>query len=422
MSHFFAVFVAQVCMLSAASHIGIQCSLVTRTCQSTSLLQYYGPPQALGPTERPASSAPCVTPTESSPHAVPKACAVPDPVRLSTAIANSQPGSIPTNMASSSKSTDFYPSTVNPLPRVDRALSRNAAVAALQLTLLVILLSALRIYSNIKAYAHSCRHRLRSTGAAAAAGLAISSCCSSMSPLTSRLCAWLAIKAQHGQTVLNSQMRLLGPHLLLSSLWILALTNALQTDAEGCATFCGLTSLPTVSGIAADTRAARAIRRAAATAASRILSAITASVPLPLSLRMNFACAYVTARLTAMCKCPESFRSATITVSRHGSSSGRQSLQACTVYFKSALTVIPSLVYIILGCFLMASLLTLPSLVLDVCATILVQCWPCLLVLSAYKVTSVCCIRLSVYQGPHAALLDISKCTLHYTEYSDFLN
>jgi len=409
-SQFLALYVVQVCTLSAPAHTGIM------QHGHRNISVNFLAPQALGSPEQPPSSAHCALPSspqDSCPHAVPRAFDVPEQIQFSTAMANSQPRSVPANIASSSKSTEFCPPAVSAPSKIERALSKKAAIAALQLTLLVILLSVVRIYSNIKAAAHSCRHRLASTGAAAAAKATISLWCTSIISMTSRLCAWLAIKAQHGQTLLNSQMRLLGPQLLLSLLWILALSNAFQIDAQGCAASCGLTSLPTLTGIAADTRAARAIRRAAATAASHILSATTASAPLPLSSRMKFACAYATARLTAMCKWPESFRSATITVSLHLSSSGRQAVQAWTVYSKSAMTVIPSLVYVALGCFLMASVLTLPSLVLDRCATVLVQCWPCLLVLSAYKVTFVCCIRQSVYQRPHAALLDIRGRTLH---------
>ena len=92
-------------------------------------------------------------------------------------------------------------------------------------------------------------------------------------------------------------------------------------------------------------------------------------------------------------------------------------MQACAAYSKSATTVVASLVYIALGCCLMAGMMTLPGLVLDRCAMLLVQCWPCLLVLFAHKVTAVCCIRLSVCQAlddalPQCIIYCMLRCTL----------
>ena len=256
----------------------------------------------------------------------------------------------------------------------------------------------LHICSYIKSAALSCRHRLPSTAAAAASAVAefiIGSWCASICSLTSRLCKCLATQAQRGTSSLQRQAKTYGPQLLLILLWILALTHACKTDPQGFTAVCIVSSLQTLTSIAVGTRAARAVRRAAAAAASHVLAAPAASPP-PLPPLLKLACEHAAAYLAAMCKWLERPRSATSSVSLHQSSSGREALQACTPYIKSPATVMTSVVYISLSCCLMASVMTLPGLILDRCAAVLVQCWPCLLVLSAYKVTAVCCIRRAV--------------------------
>jgi len=403
-----------------------------RNITTDSLLQESAPEdhsRALGRSEQLPSCAPCAVPlilTDSSAEADQTAFDVPKQSQLSTAMADSQPLSVSAPIDIGSESADCCPPAADTPAKTERALSKKAAIATLQMSLLVILLSVVRIYSYTKAAALSCRHRLQSTAAAAAPAVAesiVGSWCASMSSLTSRLCVWLATQAQRATSSLSRQAQTLGPQLLLTLLWILALTHAFKTDARGCAAACGVTSLPALTCIAGHTRAARAVRRAAAAAAAHILTAAAASAPPSPSL-IKLACAHATACLAAMCKWLERPRSATSTVSLHLSSSGRQAIQACAAYSNSAVTVMTSLVYMALGCCIMAlgccimaGVMTLPGLVLDRCAVLLVQCWPCLLVLFAYKVTAVCCIRLSVCQAHNDALLQcivdcMWRCTL----------
>ena len=245
-------------------------------------------------------------------------------------------------------------------------MSKKAAVAVLQMTLLVILLPLLRTYSNIKTAAHSCRHKLPAIGAAAAPAAAetiISSWCTSTISLTSPLSAWLATQAQHRRFLLNTQAKTSGPQLLLG-LWILAVTYAFKTDAQGCAASYAFTSLSTLTCIAADMRAATAVRQAAAAAASHILTVSTASSPWPSSSCVKLACAYTTAHLAAMIKWLKSSRSATSTVGLCLSSRGRQAMQACTACSKNVVAVMTFLVYIALGCSLMAGMMYPPGLAL----------------------------------------------------------
>ena len=362
--------------------------------------------------------------TDSSAQAHQAVCDLPNQIQLSTALADSQSPSVSTPTDSSSESADCCPPAADAPTQIKRALSKKAAVASLQMTLLLVLLSVLRICSYIKAAALSRRLQI-STAAAAApavAGSIIGSWCASTSSFTSRLCVWLASQAKRGGSSFKHQAKTLGSQLLLTLLWILALSHACKPDAQGGAVVCIVTSLPTLTRTAADMRAARAIRRAAAAAASHILTApvaaashiLTAPAPPPSPSFLKLAGAHATACLAARCKCLERPRSVTSTVSLHLSSSGRQAMQACAAYSKSAVTVMTSLVYIALGCGLLAAVMTLPGLILNRCAMLLVQCWPCLLVLLAYKVTAVCCIRLSVCQALNDALLQcIVICILH---------
>ena len=223
----------------------------------------------------------------------------------------------------------------------------------------------------------------------------------------------MATQAQRGTSSLQRQAKTYGPQLLLSLLWILALTHAFKTDPQGFTAVCSVSSLPTLASIAAHTRAARAVRRAAAAAASHVLAAPAASLP-PL---LKLACAHATACLATMCKWLERPRSANSSVSLRLSSSGRQAMQSCAAHSKSTVTIVTSLVYISLSCGLMASVMTLPGLILDRCAMLLVQCWPCLLVLLAYKVTIICCIRFSICQTlndvlPQCIVVCMLRCAL----------
>ncbi len=357
-------------------------------------------------------------PTDSYAQADQVAFNVPKQIQLSTALAGSQSPLVSTPTDSSSKSADCCPAAADypKFAKVERAFSKKAAVAALQLTLLVVLLSVLHICSYIKAAALSCRHPLASTAAAAApavAGPIIASWCASMKSLTSRLYVWLATQAQRGTSSLQRQAKTYGPQLLLSLLWILALTHAFKTDPQGFTAVCSVSSLPTLASIAAHTRAVRAVRRAAAAAASHVLAAPAASLP-PL---LKLACAHATACLATMCKWLERPRSANFSVSLRLSSSGRQAMQSCAAHSKSTVTIVTSLVYISLSCGLMASVMTLPGLILDRCAMLLVQCWPCLLVLLAYKVTIICCIRFSICQTlndvlPQCIVVCMLRCAL----------
>ena len=404
---------------------------VQRNATTYSLLQESAPEdhfRALGRPEQLPPCALCAVPlisTDSSVQADQAICDLPKQIQLSTALADSQSPSVSTPTDSSSESADCCPPAADASTQIKRALSKKAAVASLRITLLLVLLSVLRICSYIKAAALSRRHQIQSTAAApAVAGSIIGSWCASTSSFTSCLCVWLASQAQRGGSSLKHQAKTLGPQLLLTLLWILALTLACKTDAQGGAVVCIVTSLPTVTCIAADTRAGRAIQRAAAAAASQILTAPAAAAshiltapapaPPPSPSLLKLAGAHATACLAARCKCLERPRSVTSTVSLHLSSSGRQAMQACAAYSKSAVTVMTSLLYIALGCGLLAAVMTLPGLILNRCAMLLVQCWPCLLVLLAYKVTAVCCIRLSVCQALNDALLQcIVICILH---------
>ncbi len=358
-------------------------------------------------------------PTDSSAQADEAAFALPKQIQLSTALDDCPCPSVSTPTGSRSESEDCCPPAADTPTKVEHAFSKKAAVATLQMALLVILLSVVRIHSYIKSAALSCRHRLPSTAAAAASAVAefiIGSWCASVSSLTSRLWVWLATQAQRGTSSLQRQAKTYGPQLLLILLWILALTHACKTDPQGFTAVGIVSSLPTLTSIAAHTRAARAVRKAAAAAASYILAAPAAATP-PLPSFLKVACAHATACLAAMCKWLERPTSATCTMSLHLSSSGRQAMQACAAHSKSAVTVVTSLMYIALSCFLMGSVMTFPGLILDRCATVLLQCWPCLLVLFAYKVTAVCCIRRAVCQALNDALLQcivicVLRCTL----------
>ena len=209
--------------------------------------------RALGRSEQLPSHAPCAVPlipTDSSAQTHQTALDLPKQIQLSTTLADNQPLAVPAPMDSSSESEDCCPPAADAPTKIERELSKKAAVVTLQMTLLVILLSVVRLYSYIKAAALSRKHRLQSTVAAAAPAVAesiIGSTCASISSLTSRLCVWLATQAQRGTCSLHHQAKTLAPQLLLSLLWILALAHAFKTDPQGCAAVCIVASLPSLT-------------------------------------------------------------------------------------------------------------------------------------------------------------------------------
>ena len=255
-------------------------------------------------------------------------------------------------------------------------LSQESAVVAMNIALLVLLLTAVRACYSIKAAAHSCQRRLPTTAvvaAAPAAALALfTTWCTSSHASVQRLFRCLQAHASIGCAV-YTQARVIGRQLPLVLLWSLALSHGLRTDAQECAAALAFISLPTAASTANKTKAAIAVTAAGAAKASSDMK-LASDNAATFALLPWVVCMSSAAFNFIGSQCWSSRITEAVQV---GTNAGRRLLFA-----------IPALFYIISVSIVSAGMMMLPVLLVDRCTALLLHCWPGLLLIIYFKVNS----------------------------------